>query len=51
VRAKLWLRLGTDLKPKYLTESISHEIGLEGIPAVTGGILGGAVKGRTIVKL
>lgn len=51
VRARLWLRLGADLKPQYLTQSISHEIGLDGIPAVTGGILAGAIRGRTIVRL
>jgi putative YhdH/YhfP family quinone oxidoreductase len=51
VRAKLWLRLGSDLKPKYLTDSISHEVDLAGIPAVAGGILAGAIKGRTIVRL
>lgn len=51
VRAALWLRLGSDLKPKYLTESISHEIGLDGVPAVAGAILGGAIKGRTIVRV
>jgi len=51
VRAALWLRLGTDLKPKYLSESISHEIGLDDIPAVAGGILAGSIKGRTIVRL
>lgn len=51
VRAKLWQRLGTDLKPNYLTDSISREIGLDGIPATIGGILGGAIKGRTIVRL
>jgi putative YhdH/YhfP family quinone oxidoreductase len=51
VRAALWLRLATDLKPKYLTESIAHEIGLEAIPTVVSDILAGAVKGRTIVKL
>jgi putative YhdH/YhfP family quinone oxidoreductase len=51
VRAALWLRLGTDLKPKYLTESIAHEVGLDGIHAVVSGILAGAVTGRTIVRL
>lgn len=51
VRAKLWLRLGSDLKPKNLTESISHEIGLDDIQAVTASILGGAIKGRTIVRI
>lgn len=51
VRAKLWKRLGSDLKPNYLTESITSEIGLEDIPRTTGSILGGAIKGRTIVRL
>ncbi|OHV06215.1 acryloyl-CoA reductase [Mycobacterium talmoniae] len=51
VRAGVWRRLGTDLKPKSLAESISHEVGLEEIPAVTGSILAGSVKGRTIVRL
>lgn len=51
VRAKLWLRLGTDLKPKYLTDSISQEIGLDGVQAATAAILTGTVRGRTIVKI
>ena len=51
VRAALWLRLGADLKPKHLAQSISREAGLDDIPAVAGAILGGAVKGRTIVRL
>ncbi|MGW4126162.1 oxidoreductase [Nocardia sp. NPDC004711] len=51
VRAAVWLRLGTDLKPKNLAESISHEIGLDEVPAVAGAILAGSVKGRTIVRL
>lgn len=51
VRAGVWQRLGADLKPKNLVESISQEIGLDEIPAVAGSILGGGVKGRTIVRL
>lgn len=51
VRTAVWQRLGTDLKPKHLADSISHEIGLDEIPSVTGAILGGAIKGRTIVRL
>ena len=51
VRAALWQRLGSDLKPKYLTEAIAHEIGLDGIPAAVGAILGGAIRGRTLVRL
>lgn len=51
VRGKLWLRLGTDLKPSNLTQSISHEIGLDGIQTAAVSILSGAVKGRTIVRI
>ena len=51
VRATVWRRLGTDLKPKSLAESISHEMGLADIPAVAAGILTGSVRGRTIVRL
>ena len=51
VRSKFWQGLGTDLKPKYLTESIAQEIGLDGIQAATGSILAGAIKGRTIVRI
>lgn len=51
LRAKVWKRMGTDLKPKNLADSITNEIGLEEIPTVAGPILGGAVKGRTIVRI
>lgn len=51
VRAAVWKRLGTDLKPKNLAESIAHEVTLDGLPEVASGILAGAVKGRTIVRL
>lgn len=51
VRAAVWKRLGSDLKPKNLADSISHEVGLDEIPAVAGRILAGGVKGRTIVRL
>lgn len=51
VRASLWLRLGSDLKPKSLTEDIAHEVGLEDIPQLAGSILSGAVRGRSIVRL
>ncbi|MET9214718.1 MULTISPECIES: acrylyl-CoA reductase family protein [unclassified Nocardia] len=51
VRAAVWLRLGTDLKPKNLSESIAHEVGLDDIPALTADILAGKIRGRTIVRL
>ena len=51
VREALWQRLATDLKPRGLSESIAHEVGLEQIPEVTASILKGAVRGRTLVRL
>lgn len=51
LRAKVWRRLGSDLKPSALADSITNEIGLEEIPSVAGPILGGAVKGRTLVRI
>ncbi|HJQ05470.1 MAG TPA: oxidoreductase [Nocardioides sp.] len=51
VRSALWLRLGSDLKPKYLTEGIAQEVGLDDVPRLAGEILSGAIRGRTIVSL
>ncbi|MFD6450571.1 oxidoreductase [Nocardia sp. NPDC060220] len=51
VRAAVWLRLGTDLKPKNLVDSISHEVGLDRVPEIASDILTGAVRGRTVVRL
>lgn len=51
VRAAVWLRLGSDLKPKNLLDTISREVDLSGVPAVAAEILGGAVRGRTVVRL
>lgn len=51
VRSGLWLRLATDLKPKFLTDGIAEEIDLGGVQKVAGDILTGAVRGRTIVRL
>lgn len=51
LRAKVWKRLGADLKPKNMAESITNEISLEEIPSVAGPILAGAVRGRTIVRI
>ena len=51
VRAGVWKRLATDLKPSGLSDSIANEITLEEIPATAGSILSGAVRGRTLVSL
>jgi acrylyl-CoA reductase (NADPH) len=51
VREVLWRRLGADLKPRGLLESIAHETTLEGIPDATTKILKGEIRGRTLVKL
>lgn len=50
-RQKIWARLGQDLKPRGLLDSIAVETDLEGAPAVCAGILSGRVKGRTLVRL
>jgi acrylyl-CoA reductase (NADPH) len=50
-REQVWKRLGTDLKPKELNESIVHEIELEKLPEVLSKILKGKIRGRTIVKM
>ncbi|GEE01689.1 putative quinone oxidoreductase YhfP [Gordonia spumicola] len=51
VRAAVWKRLGTDLKPRNLTGSIANEVALDDIQGTAGSILAGTVRGRTLVKL
>lgn len=50
-RQRVWARMGKDLKPKGLLDSIAVETDLAGAPAVCADILGGKVKGRTLVRL
>ncbi|MGE0601797.1 MAG: oxidoreductase [Dehalococcoidia bacterium] len=50
-RQHIWARMGKDLKPKGLLDSIAVETDLDGVAAVCADILGGKVKGRTLVKL
>jgi putative YhdH/YhfP family quinone oxidoreductase len=50
-RKMLWKRLATDMKPKYLEETIYREISLEDLPEVLSVILEGHVRGRTLVKM
>jgi putative YhdH/YhfP family quinone oxidoreductase len=50
-RQHIWARMGKDLKPRGLLDSIAVETDLDGVAAVCADILGGKVKGRTLVKL
>jgi len=50
-RRHVWERMGRDLKPKGLLDSIAVETGLDGVAAVCADILQGKVKGRTLVRL
>ncbi|NMO03536.1 oxidoreductase [Gordonia sp. TBRC 11910] len=51
VRARVWQRLASDLKPAGLADAIATEVTLDEIPATAGSILAGAVRGRTLVSL
>jgi putative YhdH/YhfP family quinone oxidoreductase len=50
-RQHVWARMGRDLKPRGLLDSIAVETDLDGVAAVCADILGGKVKGRTLVRL
>lgn len=50
-RQAIWARLGKDLKPNGLLDSIAVETDLDGVAAVCAQILGGKVRGRTLVRL
>jgi len=50
-RQRVWARMGKDLKPRGLLDSIAVETDLAGAPAICADILGGKVKGRTLVRL
>lgn len=51
VRLQVWVRLGSDLKPRKLNDDMVNEITLEQLPTVLNRILEGKVRGRTIVKM
>lgn len=50
-RLRVWNRLGGDLKPHGLMESIAVETDLDGVVAVAEQIRAGKVRGRTLVRL
>jgi NADPH:quinone reductase-like Zn-dependent oxidoreductase len=51
LRQAIWARLGQDLKPKGLLDSIAVETDLDGVVAVCADILKGKVRGRTLVRV
>jgi hypothetical protein len=50
-RRRVWARLGADLKPRGLLDSIAVETDLDGLPDVLGAILNGAIRGRTLIRI
>ncbi len=50
-RARIWGRCASDLKPRGLMESIAVETDLDGLEPVLADILGGKIRGRTLVRL
>ncbi|WP_027108188.1 acryloyl-CoA reductase [Lacticigenium naphthae] len=50
-RRELWERLGSDLKPTLLEETVDHEITLEDLPQAFRQIMDGKMKGRILVKV
>jgi acrylyl-CoA reductase (NADPH) len=50
-RAEVWRRLGDDLRPPQLDESIAREIGLDELDGALDSILKGELTGRTVVRV
>ncbi|MBT2758685.1 acryloyl-CoA reductase [Mesobacillus foraminis] len=50
-RKILWDRMGSDLKPAALINSIKQEVTLDSLPDALSSILKGQMRGRTVVKI
>ena len=50
-RLKVWKRLGTDLKPRHLSEIVTSQVDLDSLPGVFDAYIEGKVAGRTVVKI
>jgi NADPH:quinone reductase-like Zn-dependent oxidoreductase len=51
VRRRIWARLGGDLRPAGLDESIASEIVLDDLDGALTAILAGEATGRSVVRL
>ncbi len=50
-RQKVWQRLATDLKPRYLDSIVAGEVDLDGLPGVFDKVLSGEHRGRFLVRI
>ncbi len=51
MRARVWQRIGTDLKPRHLARIVTREIALDDLPTTFDGYLDGTNVGRTLVSV
>ena len=51
LRARVWARLASDLRPARLDAIVQREVSLEELPTVVGNYLQSHVRGRTLVRL
>jgi acrylyl-CoA reductase (NADPH) len=50
LRARIWQRLGTDLRPKHLAQ-IARVIPFDELPQAIEAVVNGRARGRTIVRI
>jgi NADPH:quinone reductase-like Zn-dependent oxidoreductase len=50
LRARIWQRLGGDLRPRHLTD-IANVRPFAELPALMGAVIAGRVRGRTVIAL
>ena len=51
LRAELWERLGSDLKPRHLERIVTHEVSLSELPDCFDAYMSGSALGRTLVRV
>ncbi|KFI22277.1 oxidoreductase [Nitrosococcus oceani] len=51
LRQRIWQRLATDLRPRHLNQIVTGRVSLEELLPIFEGMLAGAHRGRTVVKI
>jgi NADPH:quinone reductase-like Zn-dependent oxidoreductase len=51
MRQKIWRRIASDLKPRYLDRIVSAEISFDALPGAFQAYLDGHVRGRQVVRI
>jgi NADPH2:quinone reductase len=51
LRAELWERLGSDLRPRHLERIVTREVGLSELPGCFDAYMNGSAIGRTLVRV